>query len=330
MFIFLMCSERSGSNLITRIMDSHHNICGPSPKHLFNPVTRNAFRYEPLSDIGNWNALLEDIERLVGVSFSAWKTFFGRDDLLTLAPPGKLAELLGNIFLEEARAHDKQHCFVKENQLYEFTPFLLTHFPEARFLYLVRDPRDMALSWSRNPAHPGGIVHGAKQWKRDQQQFMKNHATLRARGVSRMIRYERLISEPEKTARAVCDFFGLPFDPNMLAYHESELTRRNAKKLPAWENLDKPIMDDNAGKYRQALSSEEVSLIEHVCLPEMHALGYEPDTPLKTLETMSPGQVSEALQGEARTTPPVPEPEVQANMEAKRVFYQKRLGRLAP
>lgn len=329
MFIFLMCSERSGSNVITKIMDAHHNICGPSPKHLFNPVTRNAFRYEPLSDKENWNALLADIERLVGVSFSAWKTSFNRDNLLTLAPPGKLAELLRNIFLEEARAHEKQHCFVKENQVYEFTPFLLTHFPEARFLYLVRDPRDMALSWSRNSTHFGGIVHGAKQWKSDQQQFMKNHATLRAKGLSRMIRYEGLVSAAEETVRAVCDFFGLPFDPRMLAFYENELTRRNAQTLPAWENLAKPIINDNAGKYLQALSSDEIALIEHLCLPEMHALGYEPDTPLKTLETISPEQVSKALQVETKTKPAAPEPEVQENMEAKRIFYQKRLGKLS-
>ncbi|MFB4202249.1 hypothetical protein KBTX_03272 [wastewater metagenome] len=329
MFIFLMCSERSGSNLITKIMDAHHNVCGPSPKHLFNPVTRNAFRYEPLSDKGHWAELLTDIERLIGVSFSQWRTSFSQDDLLDLAPPGQLADLLRNIFLEEARAHGKQHCFVKENQLYEFTPFLLTHFPEARFLYLVRDPRDMALSWSRNPTHPGGVAHGAQQWKRDQQQFMKNHAALRDGGVSRMIRYEELVAATEEVTRSLCAFYGLPFDPGMLGFHENELTRRNAQTLPAWENLGKPVMSSNFGKYRDALSAEEIALIESICLPEMHALGYEPDTPEETLAKMSSDRIREALARENEAAPAAPEPEVRANMEAKRVFYQKRLGRLA-
>lgn len=330
MFIFLMCSERSGSNLITKIMDAHHNICGPSPKHLFNPVTRNAFRYEPLAEAENWAILLEDIERLLGVSFSTWKTSFTKKDLCALAPRGKLANLLRNIFLEEARSHDKQHCFIKENQLYEFTPFLLTHFPEARFLYLVRDPRDMALSWSRNPTHMGGVVHGAQQWKRDQQQFMKNHAILRDKGLSRMIHYEELIRAPEETVQGICDFFGLPFDSSMLNFHENELTRRNAQTLPAWINLGKPIMNDNSGKYRPALSDDEIALIEHICRPEMHALGYEPDTPTVTLDALSTEQVTAALQKEREALPAAPEPGAVANMEAKRVFYQKRLGRLAP
>lgn len=330
MFIFLMCSERSGSNLITKIMDAHHNVCGPSPKHLFNPVTRNAFRYEPLADKGNWTALLSDIQHLLGVPFAQWKTFFSQDDLLGLAPPGQLGDLLRNIFLEEARAHGKQHCFVKENQLYEFTAFLLTHFPEARFLYLVRDPRDMALSWSRNPAHPGGVVHGAQQWKRDQQQFMKNHAALRGKGLSRMVRYEDLVAATEEVTQSLCAFYGLPFDPGMLGFHENELTRRNAQTLPAWENLGKPVISNNFGKYRDALSVEEITLIESICLPEMHALGYEPDTTEETLDKMSSDRIKEALARENENAPAAPEPEVQANMEAKRVFYQKRLGRLAP
>lgn len=330
MFIFLMCSERSGSNLITKIMDAHHNVCGPSPKHLFSPVARNAFRYEPLSDKGHWAELLTDIERLIGVSFSQWRASFSQEELLDLAPPGQLADLLRNIFLEEARAHGKQHCFVKENQLYEFTPFLLTHFPEARFLYLVRDPRDMALSWSRNPTHPGGIAHGAQQWKRDQQQFMKNHAALRDRGLSRMIRYEELVAATEEVTRSLCAFYGLPFDSGMLGFYENELTRRNAQTLPAWENLGKPVMSDNFGKYRDALSAEEIALVETICLPEMLALGYEPDTPEDTLAQMSSDRIKEALARENEAAPAAPEPEVRANMEAKRVFYQKRLGRLAP
>ncbi len=69
-FSFLMCSERSGSNLITRMLDAHSGICGPATKHLINPVARNAFRYEPLERPGHWQALLDDIHHLLDADFS--------------------------------------------------------------------------------------------------------------------------------------------------------------------------------------------------------------------------------------------------------------------
>ncbi|WP_435103950.1 sulfotransferase family protein [Arhodomonas sp. AD133] len=329
MLIFLMCSERSGSNLITKIMDSHNDVCGPSPKHLFNPVVRNAFRYEPLSDRENWSALLTDIGRLLDVPFSQWKSSLTLDTLSELAPPGDLPCLLRNVALEEARAHGKEHCFIKENQVYELISFLLTHFPDARFLYLVRDPRDVALSWARSRTHMGGIVHGAQQWKKDQQQFMKDHATLRGVGRSRMIRYEEMITDPESVIPASCEFFGLPFDPGMLNFHEKDLTRRNATNVSAWENLRKPVMRDNHGKYRSAMSPEDIALVEYICLPEMYALGYEFDTSVDELEAISGRSVEMALRHEKDNFPAEPEPGVRANMAAKRVFYQKCLGRIA-
>jgi hypothetical protein len=45
-----MCSERSGSNFITKVMNGHEDICGPSTKHIINPVARNFYRYGNLMD----------------------------------------------------------------------------------------------------------------------------------------------------------------------------------------------------------------------------------------------------------------------------------------
>lgn len=37
-----------------------------------------------------------------------------------------------------------------------------------------------------------------------------------------LLRYERLATEPEASVREVCAFLGLPFEPDMLRYHERE------------------------------------------------------------------------------------------------------------
>jgi len=161
---FLMCSERSGSNFITKLLNGHNNICGPSPKHIINPVARNLFRYGDINEKENWNELLVDIHRLINIDFAIWEKEFSLEDLKALAPIGDVASLIRNIFLEEARANGKQHVFIKENHVYEFLPFLLLNFPESKYVYMVRDPRDMALSWKKNPDHLGGIVKAARQW----------------------------------------------------------------------------------------------------------------------------------------------------------------------
>lgn len=124
-------------------------MCNSSTKHIINPVARNLFRYGDLTQKQNWDELLIDIHRLISISFSIWKKEFSLDDLKSLAPIGNVESLIRNIFMEEAKANGKQHVFIKENQVYEFLPFLLLNFPESKYVYQTRDPRDMALSWKK-------------------------------------------------------------------------------------------------------------------------------------------------------------------------------------
>lgn len=327
--IFLMCSERSGSNLITKMMDAHRDICGPSPKHLFNPVVRNFFRYEPLDEPAHWGELLDDIDRLLGSDFAQWQCTFNRERLLQLAQPGDLRGLLTGVFQEEALAHGKQHYFVKENHIYEFITYLVAELPEARFVYQVRDPRDMALSWHESEAHAGGIVAAARQWKWDQQRFLRDHAVLRRASRSHRICFEDLVKRPREVLHGVTDFLGLRFDESMLAYHTNEWTRRNAATIDSWTNLGKPPIADKCGRYRQSLACDEIAVIERICGPEMNATGYVLDSSADALAAVDLARLDEWTAAECERLPSRRQKGVQANAEAKRVFYQKRLGTFA-
>ena len=64
-FNFLVSSERSGSNLVTKIMDAHPDICGPSPKHLIRVMGLDHYRYGDLSRAQVWNRLLEDVNLIL-------------------------------------------------------------------------------------------------------------------------------------------------------------------------------------------------------------------------------------------------------------------------
>lgn len=320
---FLMCSERSGSNLITKLLNAHSKICGPSTKHVFNPVARNLFRYEPLSDQGNWRALVADIHNLMSVAFSVWKRDFTLDDLLGLAEPGDVVSLLRNIFFEETKANGKEDVFVKENHIYEFLPFLLLHFPEAKYVFLCRDPRDMALSWKKSKDHPGGVVAAARQWQKDQQNTLKNVSELTKLGRAISLRYEDLIERPADELDRVVRSLGHVPEPSMLDFHRDALTRANAGNQAAWENLGKGIMDDNKNKYLNELSEREIVAIEKICWFEMNHLGYLPEFERWQVEAFSEDDLA-ALESEEKNSIPLNRSEgVVANMAAKKRFYQR-------
>lgn len=321
-FTFLMCSERSGSNLITKLLNAHSEICGPSTKHLINPVARNLFRYGDLSNQRNWYALIDDIHILLSAGFSIWKKEFKKSELKGLAPCGDIVSLLKNIFIEEASEDGKDNIFIKENHLYEFLPFLLINFPEAKFIYQTRDPRDMALSWKKNKSHPGGIIVGAKQWSYDQQRFLSNYHILRKVNKAFLIKYENLIDNPEEALSATLSFLGHQFQPSMLKFNNDETTRLNAQIQESWSNLSRPIITNNSAKYTDELTSDEISLVEKICYFEMKELNYTPMNSLEYLDTISSQRINMLEQQERQDIPAQRSAGTLKSMDAKRNFYR--------
>ncbi len=322
-FYFLMCSERSGSNFISKLLNGHKNICGPSTKHIINPVARNIFRYGDLSKERNWEELLKDIHQLISVDFSIWRRKFSYDDLKALSAPGDIKSLIQNIFLEEAYANGKQHVFIKENHVYEFFSFLLNYFPESKYVYQTRDPRDMALSWKKSPVHAGGVVNAARQWKHDQQQSLKNYHLLKNYGQAHFVKYEDLTANNEVEIKIIIDFLGIPFDDNIFEFHYDEITQKNAGMQEAWRNLSKGVISNNSQKYVKGLTENEIKSIEKICWYEMKHLEYSPEFSEEDLVQYSDEFLDYLSREELSEIALRRSPGVIDNMKAKARFYQR-------
>ena len=99
-------------------------------------------------------------------------------------------------------------------------------FPAARFVYLVRDPRDMALSWKKSAAIRGGVVRAAQAWHRDQRGFASIVAALQASRHVFSTTYERLLSHPAETLAAIMRFLDCEYEPAQLEFYRSEDARK--------------------------------------------------------------------------------------------------------
>jgi len=105
--------------------------------------------------------------------------------------------------------------------------------PEARFIHLIRDGRDVALSRLRKRGDdPAQVADAARKWR---------NRILRARKRSPKVshyteaRFEELVADTEPTLRRICEFSQLEWDPAVLDYHErsEERMAEMAHALPA-------------------------------------------------------------------------------------------------
>ena len=274
---FLLCTERCGSNLLTRILDSHPQVCGPPPSHLIRTFAGNILRYGGLQHGPGWDDLATDLAALLSNQLGRWQTGWTAPGIVERVPERSLAAAIRCVYREEARAEGKQRAFVKENRAWTFLPYILASFPDARFVYLVRDPRDMALSWKLSPNHPGQVNRGAAIWQRDQRESIASYGQLAESGRIQLLRYEDLLADPEEQLSRLCKFLDLGWTPEMLDFHTRPSTVENSRRLRDWANLEKPLLTANSSKYRSGLSELEIRTVEAVCRKEMEFLGYAPD-----------------------------------------------------
>ena len=100
--------------------------------------------------------------------------------------------------------------------------------PEAHFIHIIRDGRDVALSLRGLWFSPGDQVEDlARHW----QSWIYTARRLGKRVRHYMeVRYEDLIAHPSSVLRKLCDFIGLPYHPQMERYYELSAARLDEVK----------------------------------------------------------------------------------------------------
>lgn len=276
-FSFLICSERSGSNLLTSLLNAHGQVSAPPPSHLFRLFASNTANYGSLARDENWDVLIGDTANAFAAQLGSWNTFVEARDLHKLdLPRHPLAPVMA-LYQHEATHDGATHIFVKENHTARFAETLCQHMGDLRFVFMTRDPRDVAASYLASDGIPGGVLTAVERWEADQGETQALRQDPVWAGRIHFLRYEDLIADNEPTLRAICAHLDLPFDPAMGAFHQHPRTQRNAKRIEMWKNLARPVMAGNAGKYRAALTREEITFIELRCGALMRAFGYAPD-----------------------------------------------------
>ena len=251
-YVFLICSERSGSNLISVMLGNHSQVVAPPPYHLCRDVGLNL---HTALDGGLQSTAWSKMRELMTTRVRQLKNAkqaeeFG--DWINAREQLDFAELARTMFLDLEGADSDSFVFVKENNLHKSLFFLLHYFPEAKFVFQVRDPRDYLLSaLNRKEGELGnkfGSNHRALEiWRDDQLGGLNALAHL---GPERVFvqRYEDLVSAPEQVLPGLCAFFGIQYQENMLDFHASDAAGSLAQPGGPRENLNKPLMSNNFGK----------------------------------------------------------------------------------
>lgn len=204
-----------------------------------------------------------------------WRDGVSLEDVLERIETPTLAGVVAAMYDAHAEAVGATMWVCKENLLFDFAHALLDAKPDARFLYLVRDGRDVVVSSLASPLHRRDAYHIARNWADEQRRGMAMHNALVGRGKSLRVRYEDLITRPEEEARRIASFLDLPFEEGMLRFFERSQARHDAGRTEYRKNLQRPIMSDNKNKFLTRLRRRTLEEVEGVAGTELSLLGYD-------------------------------------------------------
>jgi hypothetical protein len=131
-------------------------------------------------------------------------------------------------------------------------------FPSAKFIHLIRDPRDVASS-AVSLGLAGNVFTGVQLWSEAERSWDRLKSKLPSR-CSIEIRYEDFVAQPMENLSRICDFIGIQYHSEMLDLSHTTYSPPDA---------------DHAFKWRHFMSSNEVRLIESVSWDFLHDRKYE-------------------------------------------------------
>ena len=275
--IFIVGTERSGSNLLRLILDAHRHIAVPHPPHLLHLFAPIEARYGDLSQDASLEKLVDDVLALLRVHIHPWEVEISRERLLADAHPRDAFGVLCALYDQYCQGVGKARWGCKSTFMIHHTPRIRARYPDARFVWLVRDPRDVAASSRRSVFSPFHPVLTAELWREQQRIGLDLERSLPDGSLMRL-RYEDLLADPEAEVRRLCAFLDEAFDEGLLAFHRTAAARRLGSLSESWRNATAPVLRNNAGKYRTELTRAEIGAVESVAGELMTPLEYPMDT----------------------------------------------------
>lgn len=269
--IFIIGNPRSGTTLLQLMLTSHPNLSIPTECgfliHLYDKYKN--FEGEEFEIVEFVNAVFDSRK------FELWKLDFENTlSYVVNKKPRNYAELVASIyeFYAECYHPDAKRWGDKNNYFLNHILEIDKIFPNAQYIHIIRDGRDVACSYKDMehlkglkyaPNLPHGISEIANQWKMNISKIRESFDVLGWEKVIE-IRYEDLTLNPQDILNKICDFLNITYSDEMLRFNENNKENELVpKEFDAWKSMNKEkLSSSRIQRWKDELTKEEILIFE--------------------------------------------------------------------
>lgn len=274
--IFMIGTQRSGSNLLRLMLNQLTEIASPHPPHIFERIHPLLDKYGDLTDEGNFSQLVDDVCQLIELNPVEWQGVnLDRKKIIARCNKERsLAAVHGSVYDIYSEAQNAKTWCCKSLVNIHYIDVIEQHFKNPKYIYLFRDGRDVALSFQKAVVGEKHIYNIAKDWVHTQEMAIELMEQIDPNRVFR-INYEHLTKNTPEVARSLCKFVGVNYTESMMDFYTTSEAKNTASSSKLWGNVTNPVMSNNTGKYKVEMPEEDIRIFESVAGHILDKLGYK-------------------------------------------------------
>ncbi|MBI5742120.1 MAG: sulfotransferase [Nitrospirae bacterium] len=251
--LFILGCERSGTTLLASLLQcsSYGELV---ETHFITKYYKHLDNYGNLRDKNNLTKLLKDI--LKTRSVMQWKIRIDLDRFYEELEEFSYREIVHNLCMKMARKNGNRLWGDKTPHFTLDVDILYEIFPNSKYIFIVRDGRDVALSLLNEPWGEHNIFTCAERWNK----YNRSNQILEQLNNQKQLfflRYEDLLDNAEKILRDLYKFIDEEF-------HEKEMNK-----------LIKGIRKGNYNKWKSTMSERQIKVFENTAADTLKRFGYE-------------------------------------------------------
>ncbi len=279
--VLMIPIRRCGSHALRLRLNFSPEFYSPYPLHIVDFMSL-VESYGDLSDDLNYFQLVIDLVGLQTATMVKW-------DKVALDPvsifesikdkPRSIHMIAWEMLFQAGQQHQAKIVMDKSLDNIHYAAELVDLFDDMLFLNVVRDPRAQICSINRAIIHDFDSLLNSLTWIKAHEAAKSLAKQFPDRVLT--IRYEDFLADQESILRKICQFFGIEFLSSMLDISFSQEAQNIADRSALWKtNCFAPI-PAYIDKFKEALSLEEIEIIETVTRDYMDYYGYERMTSAK-------------------------------------------------
>ena len=262
---FIIGSGRNGSTLLATILNAHKDILIP-PEQFILPY---AILRRYLFFFWSSERWMNNVKQLFLTNTKTIKWNLDIGDIV--GNKKSISSLFNNIFTKY-QEREKPGSIIwgdKTPLNTNFIRYIYPEFPNAKYIFLVRDPRDVALSYKKYLGF-NFFTFGIWKW----QDSVKAYNFLKKRGDVLLVKYEDLVADPDQEVKRIITYLDLDQDKT------SDMEKVSAKQMGVEDdyhhkNLKKPISTRSVGNWKNKLLEEEKKYFNGDMIAKMQKFGYK-------------------------------------------------------